>query len=116
MCVQYSIPLVGMLLGNALNGVTVGVKTFLETLSAERAAIDWALALGATRFEALKYAPHLVDCANAWLLHMPSLLTQLLYQHIQGGSALVAGNLSQGALKLQHLHAGLHSSRCSRRR
>ena len=53
---QYAVPLIGMLLGNALNGVTVGVKTFLETVSAERAAIEWALSMGATRFEAMQCA------------------------------------------------------------
>jgi ABC-type iron transport system FetAB permease component len=58
---QYAVPLIGMLLGNALNGVTVGVKTFLETVSAERAAIDWALAMGASRFEALRCAFELIS-------------------------------------------------------
>jgi putative ABC transport system permease protein len=50
---QYAVPLVGMLLGNALNGVTIGVKTFLEMVSAERHSIEWALAMGASRYEAM---------------------------------------------------------------
>lgn len=59
---QYAVPLIGMLLGNALNGVTVGVKTFLETVSAERASIEWALAMGATRFEAMQCALEFSCC------------------------------------------------------
>jgi putative ABC transport system permease protein len=54
---QYMVPLCGMALGNGLNGVTVGVKAFLEAVSAERHAIEWALAMGATRFEATWCAP-----------------------------------------------------------
>jgi putative ABC transport system permease protein len=42
---QYTVPLVGMMLGNSLNGVTVGVKSMLEALSAERAAVEWALTM-----------------------------------------------------------------------
>lgn len=53
---QYAVPLLGMLLGNSLNGVTVGVKAFLDTISAERAAVEWALARGASRLEALRCA------------------------------------------------------------
>lgn len=50
---QYAIPLMGMMLGNSLTGVTVGVKTLLETFSAERAAIEWRLCMGASRWEAV---------------------------------------------------------------
>lgn len=65
---QYTIPLLGMLLGNALNGVTIGVKSFLEALSSERAAIEWALAMGAGRFEAIWCAPAL-HCASTPVLY-----------------------------------------------
>lgn len=59
---QYTVPLVGMMLGNSLNGVTVGVKAMLEALSAERAAVEWALTMGATRWEA-------VGCVLSSTLH-----------------------------------------------
>jgi ABC-type iron transport system FetAB permease component len=69
---QYAIPLMGMLLGNALNGVTIGVKAFLELLSSERSHIEWALCMGATRFEAvwcgpffLQHACHTDFCGTA---------------------------------------------------
>jgi putative ABC transport system permease protein len=49
---QYSIPLLGMVLGNALNGISIGLATFTESLTARRAEVDTLLALGATRWEA----------------------------------------------------------------
>lgn len=49
---QYSIPLMGMVLGNTLNGVSVGLKTFTESLHQQGDRIESALALGATRWEA----------------------------------------------------------------
>lgn len=51
---QYSIPLLGMILGNTLNGISVGLKTFTEALYQHRKRIESALALGATRWEAAR--------------------------------------------------------------
>lgn len=56
---QYSIPLMGMMLGNSLTGVTVGVKTLLETMSTQRATVEWRLCMGATRWEAVSCVPPL---------------------------------------------------------
>lgn len=53
---QYSIPLLGMILGNTLNGISVGLKTFTDTLHQTRDEIDALLALGATRWEASIHA------------------------------------------------------------
>lgn len=49
---QYAIPLLGMVLGNTLNGISVGLNTFTESLVARRNEIETLLALGATRWEA----------------------------------------------------------------
>jgi putative ABC transport system permease protein len=49
---QYSIPLLGMVLGNTLNGISIGLATFTESLVTRRAEVDTLLALGATRWEA----------------------------------------------------------------
>lgn len=49
---QYAIPLLGMILGNTLNGVSVGLKTFTDSLYQNRDQIEASLALGATRWEA----------------------------------------------------------------
>ena len=49
---QYSIPLLGMMLGNSLNGVSLGLERLGEELNSGRRRIDGYLALGATRWEA----------------------------------------------------------------
>jgi putative ABC transport system permease protein len=49
---QYSIPLLGMVLGNTLNGISVGLNTFTESLVTRREHVETLLALGATRWEA----------------------------------------------------------------
>ncbi len=51
---QYAIPLLGMILGNALNGTSIGLNTFTETLVAQREQVESALTLGATRWEAAR--------------------------------------------------------------
>jgi putative ABC transport system permease protein len=49
---QYVIPLLGMVLGNALTGVSLALDRFTEDLVSHRDQIEAFLALGATRWEA----------------------------------------------------------------
>ena len=49
---QYSIPLLGMVLGNSLNGISLGLERFAEELTRRRGEIETTLALGANRWEA----------------------------------------------------------------
>lgn len=49
---QYAIPLLGMVLGNILNGVSLSLDRFMEGAVREQALIESRLALGATRWEA----------------------------------------------------------------
>lgn len=51
---QYVIPLLGMVLGNTLNGISLGLNTFTATLVTQRDEIDAMLALGASRWEAAR--------------------------------------------------------------
>jgi putative ABC transport system permease protein len=51
---QYAIPLLGMVLGNTLNGISVGLNTFTESLVARRDRVETLLALGASRWEAAR--------------------------------------------------------------
>lgn len=55
---RYAIPLLGMILGNCLNGVSLGLETLTRTVTRERSAIEARLALGATRRQALRGAVH----------------------------------------------------------
>ena len=50
---QYAIPLMGMILGNTLNGIALGLDRLGEELATKRDQIETLLALGATRWEAL---------------------------------------------------------------
>jgi putative ABC transport system permease protein len=45
---QYFIPIAGMLIGNSMTGVTLGLKMLLEGMSVEKHLIEEALILGAT--------------------------------------------------------------------
>lgn len=50
---RYALPILGMLLGNALTGVSLVLDVMTDIAVRERAAIEARLALGATRFDAL---------------------------------------------------------------
>lgn len=43
---QYTIPLSGMILGNAMTGMNLGLKSFTETLNAQKARVESLLNLG----------------------------------------------------------------------
>lgn len=45
---QYAIPLGGMVMGNAMTGVNIGVKTFLESVYSQKNKINVLLNIGAT--------------------------------------------------------------------
>lgn len=50
---QYAVPLLGMILGNTLNGISVGLSTFTENAYRRNEEIETMLCLGATRWEAI---------------------------------------------------------------
>jgi putative ABC transport system permease protein len=49
---QYCIPLMGMILGNTLNGIALGWDRFGDELAHKRDQVETVLALGGTRWEA----------------------------------------------------------------
>jgi len=51
---QYAIPILGMILGNTLTGVSLGLERMTEELIARRDQVDLLLSLGATRWEAAR--------------------------------------------------------------
>ena len=53
---QYAIPLLGMILGNTLNGISLGLDRLGEELTGRRGEVEGLLALGATRWEAARRA------------------------------------------------------------
>lgn len=51
---QYFIPTLGMLLGNCISGVSVGLSAVMEELTTGKGRIELLLAIGATRMEATR--------------------------------------------------------------
>ncbi|MDV7340632.1 iron export ABC transporter permease subunit FetB [Terasakiella sp. A23] len=49
---RYSIPLLGMVLGNTMTGISIGLTTLTTSLKQERDGIEARLALGHTRYQA----------------------------------------------------------------
>lgn len=53
---QYAIPLMGMILGNTLNGISLGLDRLGSELTDRRSQVEMLLTLGATRWEAARGA------------------------------------------------------------
>jgi len=51
---QYTIPLAGMIIGNAMTGINIGIKTFMDTISKEKSKISTLLNLGVDPKDILK--------------------------------------------------------------
>lgn len=51
---RYVLPILGMVLGNTLSGISLGLETLISTLKRERVAIEARIALGHKRFEAVE--------------------------------------------------------------
>jgi putative ABC transport system permease protein len=50
---RYAVPLLGMVLGNTMTGISLGLHTLTGAVAAQRAAIEARLALGADRRQAM---------------------------------------------------------------
>ena len=86
---QYAIPFLGMILGNTLTGISLGLDRFGEALVTGREAVEMRLTLGASRWEAALPAireavrtgmiPILNSMTVAGLVSLPGMMTgQLL--------------------------------------
>jgi putative ABC transport system permease protein len=51
---QYTIPLAGMIIGNAMTGINIGIKTFMDSTKKERSKINTLLNLGMEPKDILK--------------------------------------------------------------
>lgn len=51
---QYTIPLAGMIIGNAMTGINIGIKTFMNSIKNEKMKIDTLLNFGVEPKEILK--------------------------------------------------------------
>lgn len=82
---QYCIPMFGMILGNTISGVSVGLSTVLEELTTGRDFVEKILALGGSRWEAtqdivrrsikVSVTPLLNQLAVVGLVSIPGMMT-----------------------------------------
>ena len=82
---QYVIPLLGMILGNSLNGVALSLDRFLEHLASRSHELELRLAFGATRRELLEeplraavrtgMVPIINSMAAAGIVSLPGMMT-----------------------------------------
>ena len=82
---RYAIPLFGMILGNAMTGISLGLDGLTSLVGRERAAIEAQLTLGATRWRALRpiaqralrtgFTPMLNSMAAAGVVFLPGMMT-----------------------------------------
>lgn len=82
---QYAIPLLGMMLGNTMNGIALALDRLTQTTWQQRMIIEQRLMLGATRTEAIKdirqeamrsgMMPMINAMAAAGLISLPGMMT-----------------------------------------
>ncbi len=82
---RYAIPILGMILGNTMNGVSLGLDRMLSGASRERVAIEARLALGADIAEAMRpvardslragMIPTINGMSAAGLVSLPGMMT-----------------------------------------
>jgi putative ABC transport system permease protein len=118
---RYLLPILGMMLGNALSGVALVLDTITEGAARERAVIETRLALGEPRFEAMGgvlgrglktgLMPILTAMAATGIVSLPGMMTG---QILAGVSPVQAAKyqvmilfLISGATALAVLMAGL---------
>ena len=82
---QYAIPLLGMLLGNTMNGVALGINSLTDAAWQQRAILEQRLMLGETRSEAIAdirrdamrtgLIPVINSMAAAGIVSLPGMMT-----------------------------------------
>ncbi len=93
---QYAIPLLGMVLGNTLNGISVGLNTFTEALVTRRDQVESLLALGATRWEAARgTAQHAIRTG------MTPIINSMMVVGIVSLPGMMTGQLVSGMAPIQ---------------
>lgn len=114
---RYAIPLLGMVLGNTMSGISLALHTLSTAAVRERAAIEARLALGGTRWQAMRTLQRqalrtgLMPIVNAMsatgLVSLPGMMTGQILGGVDPGEAvkyqilimfLIAGSTGLGVL------------------
>ena len=89
---QYLIPLLGMVLGNVLNGISLALDRFTESVAQRRGEVELLLGLGASRWEA---AHALV--ADALRVGMIPTINAMMVMGIVSLPGMMTGQILAGA-------------------
>lgn len=89
---QYTIPLLGMVLGNILSGVSLALDRFMEGVARDAGMIESDLALGATRWEAAH--PLLTDSLRTGMI--PT-INAMMVMGVVSLPGMMTGQLLAGA-------------------
>jgi len=92
---QYCIPLLGMILGNSLNGISLGLDRLTAELADRRDRVELLLTLGATRWEAAN-AP----IREAVRTGMIPIINSMMVVGLVSLPGMMTGQLLAGALPL----------------
>lgn len=92
---QYTIPISGMIIGNSMTGVHLGLKTFIETLRTQRGRIEALLNIGAMPKQILK--PYVNQALETAML--PT-LNSMLSMGIISLPGMMTGQILSGTLPL----------------
>jgi len=100
---RYAIPLLGMVLGNNLTGVALGLNTLTVTARRERVAIEAQLALGADKWTALR--PTLREAMRSGLIPIINAMAATGLVSLPGmmTGQILAGASPENAIKYQLL-------------
>jgi putative ABC transport system permease protein len=114
---RYALPLLGMMLGNTMTGISLGLDVLTIGLVRERAAVESCLALGGTRYQALLpvvrdalrsgFMPTINGMAATGLVSIPGMMTGQILAGVEPIDAvkyqllimfLIAGGTGLGTL------------------
>ena len=89
---QYMIPLLGMILGNGLTGISLSLDLLLESLAEKREEVEMELALGASAWEASR-----VPMADAVRRGMIPIINTMMVVGIVALPGMMTGQILAGA-------------------
>ena len=108
---QLVVPLTGMLLGNTVSALAVGLSRFFESMKERRDEVDTLLALGATTWEAAR--PSIVSSIRLGLLPTTASLASSGIVTIPGmmaGQVIAGGDLTREATVTEEITGALADS------
>jgi putative ABC transport system permease protein len=114
---QYAIPLFGMVMGNSMTGISLGLNTLSVAMVRERTAVEAQLMLGASRWTALRpairqalrsgFMPIVNSMAATGVVFLPGMMTGQILAGVDPNQAiryqllimfLIAGATGSGVL------------------